>query len=75
MILNQSMYQIILLDHTKYVLYKGLKSYDAICSLVLRRGFLIRCAIHVSRVFYPIEAVGGFHHSFLEYSILQLGGC
>ena len=41
------MYPRILLDHTKYVLCKGLKSYNAICSLVLRRGFLIRCAILV----------------------------
>ena len=47
MILNQSMYPRILLDHTKYVLCKGLKSFNAICSLVLRRWFLIRCAILV----------------------------
>ena len=35
------------LGSAKYVLCKGLKLYDAICSLVLRRGFLIRCAILV----------------------------
>ena len=36
-----------LLDNTSYVLCKGLEIYNEICSLVLRRVFLIRCAILV----------------------------
>ena len=37
----------LLLDLTNYVLCKCFKIYNAICSLVLRRGFLIPCAILV----------------------------
>ena len=37
----------LLLSHTNYVLCEGLKIYNAICSLVLGREFLIRCPILV----------------------------
>ena len=38
----------LLLNHTNYVLCKGLKIYNATCSLVLCRGFLNPCAILVN---------------------------
>ena len=37
----------LILNHTNYVSCKGLKIYNAICSLVLGRWFLIQCAIPV----------------------------
>ena len=42
------------MDHTNYVLYKGLKIYFTICSFGLRGGFLIRCALLVFEIYIQV---------------------
>ena len=55
-----SFYEEILRNKVHILLCKILKIYDAIFSLVLRRGFLIRCAILVYKYCYSRHAAMPF---------------